>query len=107
MMACRPEKLSFATTALIPTRSRRCPLGAASAKNGIFPLEEPLILFLSRLIPRKGADILIESFAEACPQKGRLVIAGPEGESGYRAQLENCAKNSRRGVARDFHRPIV
>jgi len=58
------------------------------------PIEEPLILFLSRLIPRKGADILIESFAEVCPQTGRLVIAGPEGEPGYRAQLETCAKNS-------------
>jgi glycosyltransferase involved in cell wall biosynthesis len=58
------------------------------------PIEEPLILFLSRLIPRKGADILIESFAEACPRIGRLVIAGPEGELGYRAQLETCARNS-------------
>ncbi len=58
------------------------------------PPDEPLILFLSRLIPRKGADTLIEAFAEACPRAGRLVIAGPEGEPGYRAQLETCAKNS-------------
>ena len=56
------------------------------------PADEPLILFLSRLIPRKGADILIEAFARACPESGRLVIAGPEGESGYRAYLERRAR---------------
>ena len=56
--------------------------------------EIPLILFLSRLIPRKGADLLIEAFAYACPDSGRLVIAGPEGEPGYRAQLEKCARDS-------------
>jgi glycosyltransferase involved in cell wall biosynthesis len=59
--------------------------------------EEPVVLFLSRLIPRKGADLLIGAFARACPLFGRLVIAGPEGEAGYRAQLEECARTS--GVA--------
>jgi glycosyltransferase involved in cell wall biosynthesis len=58
------------------------------------PPDQPLILFLSRLIPRKGADILIEAFARACPESGRLVIAGPEGETGYRAYLEKCTKES-------------
>ncbi len=70
--------------------------GTFRAKWNISP-EEPLISFLSRLIPRKGADILIEAFAEVCPESGRLVIAGPEGEPGYRAYLEKCAKDS--GVA--------
>ena len=56
------------------------------------PAEQPLILFLSRLIPRKGADILIEAFAEVCPDLGWLVIAGPEGEPGYRSYLEKRAK---------------
>jgi glycosyltransferase involved in cell wall biosynthesis len=55
---------------------------------------EPLILFLGRLIPRKGADVLIEAFAQACPHSGKLVIAGPEGEPGYRAQLEKCARGA-------------
>jgi glycosyltransferase involved in cell wall biosynthesis len=59
------------------------------------PAEQPVVLFLSRLIPRKGADILIEAFAQACPESGYLVIAGPEGEAGYRAYLEKRAKESR------------
>ncbi len=67
------------------------PRGFFRAKWNL-PREEPLILFLSRLIPRKGADLLIEAFAQTCPDFGRLVIAGPEGESGYRAYLESCAK---------------
>ncbi len=58
------------------------------------PPQEPLILFLGRLIPRKGADILIEAFASSCPKSGHLVIAGPEGERGYRAYLEERARNS-------------
>jgi glycosyltransferase involved in cell wall biosynthesis len=67
--------------------------GAFRARWNISP-KEPLILFLSRLIPRKGADILIEAFAQVCPDSGRLVIAGPEGEPGYRAYLEKRAKES-------------
>ena len=52
---------------------------------------EPLIVFLGRLIPRKGADTLIDAFARACPDFGRLVIAGPEGEREYRSYLERRA----------------
>jgi glycosyltransferase involved in cell wall biosynthesis len=63
------------------------PRGAFRSRWKISP-EQPLILFLSRLIPRKGADILIEAFAQACPETGYLAIAGPEGETGYRAYLE-------------------
>jgi glycosyltransferase involved in cell wall biosynthesis len=69
------------------------PRGGFRAKWKI-PSGEPLILFLSRLIPRKGADDLIEAFARVCTQTGRLVIAGPEGELGYRAHLEKCARDA-------------
>jgi glycosyltransferase involved in cell wall biosynthesis len=74
----------------LPTR------GSFRAKWKV-PPEQPLFLFLSRLIPRKGADILIEAFARVCPDSGWLVIAGPEGEPGYRGYLEKRAKES--GVA--------
>ncbi len=53
--------------------------------------DEPVLLFLGRLIPRKGADILIDAFAKACPVSGRLVIAGPEGEAGYVDRLRRRA----------------
>ncbi len=68
------------------------PRGTFRSKWNI-PPGEPMIFFLSRLIPRKGADILMEAFAQACPQAGRLVIAGPEGQAGIRAGLEKLAKN--------------
>jgi len=58
---------------------------------------ERVVLFLSRVIPRKGADLLIEAFAALNGGGGRLVIAGPEGESGYTAQLKKLA--AKRGVA--------
>jgi len=75
------------------TSAGQSPRGAFREKWGI-PPDEPLVLFLGRLIPRKGADILIEAFAEACPKSGRLVIAGPEGEPGYRATLERRASDT-------------
>jgi len=59
--------------------------------------EAPVILFLSRIIPRKGADLLIESFAEMNGSGERLVIAGPEGEPGTVGQLKELAR--KRGVA--------
>ena len=70
--------------------------GSFRIKHGI-SMNEPIILFLGRMIPRKGADILIQAFSQACPESGYLVVAGPEGESGYLAYLEKCAIDS--GVA--------
>ncbi|HWG58356.1 MAG TPA: glycosyltransferase [Candidatus Acidoferrales bacterium] len=72
------------------------PRGAFRAKWRI-PLGDPMILFLGRVIPRKRADLLIRAFADASPGCGMLVIAGPEGEVGYRSLLEKCARDS--GVA--------
>lgn len=45
--------------------------------------DDRMILFLGRLIPRKGADLLIEAVAKIRSEKIKLVIAGPESESGY------------------------
>jgi glycosyltransferase involved in cell wall biosynthesis len=52
---------------------------------------QPVVLFLGRLIPRKGADLLIEAFAKALPGDGVLVVAGLEGDSGYLKRLRAVA----------------
>ena len=56
--------------------------------------EERLVLFLGRLIPRKGADLLIEALPQVNAGKTKLVIAGPEGEAGYLAFLRAKARAS-------------
>jgi glycosyltransferase involved in cell wall biosynthesis len=66
------------------------PRGEFRRKWGIHA-EEPVVLFLGRIIPRKGVDILIDAFARACPESGKLVIAGPEGEPGYLETLKKKA----------------
>lgn len=65
------------------------PRGQFRRKHGI-PADAPLLVFLSRLIPRKGADLAIEAFAAALADapEARLVIAGPEGEDGYLRTLQ-------------------
>jgi glycosyltransferase involved in cell wall biosynthesis len=71
------------------------PAAGVFRKEWALPADEPIVLFLGRIIPRKGADILIEAFAQACPKSGRLVIAGPEGESGYLTKLRELAREKR------------
>lgn len=57
----------------------------------------PLVLFLGRLHPKKGCDLLIEGFSRAFyeqvdPEKTRplLVFVGPD-DGGYQTQLESLA----------------
>ena len=57
-----------------------------------------MILFLGRIHPKKGCDLLIDAFARVAhrDQLLRLVIAGPD-ECGWQAGLEDLA--SRLGIA--------
>lgn len=87
-----PAKLVIRYNGIDPESLASLPRRGKFRVKRHIPPQEPLILFLSRLIPRKGADILIEAFARARPESGWLVIAGPEGEPGYRAYLEMRAK---------------
>jgi glycosyltransferase involved in cell wall biosynthesis len=71
------------------------PAPGAFRSEWALPADEPIVLFLGRVIPRKGVNLLIDAFAQACPVHGRLVIAGPEGESGYVAKLREAAREKR------------
>lgn len=87
------EKVVVRYNGIEPDLSANLPPRGTFRSKWNIPSGEPMIFFLSRLIPRKGADILIEAFAQGCPQSGRLVIAGPEGETGLRSALEKLAKD--------------
>ena len=55
-------------------------------------VDEPYLLFLGRLHPVKGIDLLIEAFAKALQgikRKFRLLIVGPESDPSYAAQLQS------------------
>jgi glycosyltransferase involved in cell wall biosynthesis len=55
------------------------------------PVDEPYILFLGRLHPVKGVELLIEAFAGSLgdsPRRFRLLIVGPESDPTYAAQLK-------------------
>jgi glycosyltransferase involved in cell wall biosynthesis len=52
----------------------------------------PIVLFLGRLHPKKGLDLLIPAFAGAAPQNAVLIIVGPEGQEGYLEHVRGLAK---------------
>jgi glycosyltransferase involved in cell wall biosynthesis len=83
--------------------------GGFRREHGI-SVEERLVLFLGRLIPRKGADLLIEALAQIdsglSASQNTLVIAGPEGETGYLAFLHNKARALGVGDRVRFLRPL-
>lgn len=67
------------------------PPGAFRRQAGIRD-DERFIVFLGRLIPRKGADLLIEALPHIDGGKAKLVIVGPEGEARYLASLRAKAR---------------
>ena len=69
------------------------PPGCFRAKANIRG-DERFILFLGRLIPRKGADFLIDALPQLQDKSTKLVIAGPEGEPGYLAFLRKKAQDA-------------
>ena len=71
---------------------KRLPAFGAFRKSAGIADGECLILFLGRLIPRKGADLLLDALPQIGDSTAKLVIAGPEGESGYVAFLRDRAR---------------
>lgn len=68
------------------------------------PPSKRFILFLSRIHPKKGLDILIRGFAELAPKYPELdlVVAGPD-QIGWASELKALAR--RLGVAGRVHWP--
>ncbi len=75
--------------------------GSAEAFARAWPATQGkrVVLFLGRLHPKKGGDLLIDAFARVLQTEPRLhlVMAGPDDRSGVRAGLE--AKAARLGIA--------
>jgi glycosyltransferase involved in cell wall biosynthesis len=53
------------------------------------PAQEPIILFLSRIHPKKGLEILIQALACVKPSKFTLIIAG-SGDPDYETHIKSC-----------------
>jgi glycosyltransferase involved in cell wall biosynthesis len=56
------------------------------------PETAPLVLFLGRLHPKKGLDLLVPAFADGAPPDAVLVIVGT-GDSSYEKQLHRVVKS--------------
>ena len=62
--------------------------------------DKRFFLFLGRLHPKKGCDLLLGAFAKAAPAEVELVMAGPD-EAGWQKELE--AQAARLGIAERVH----
>lgn len=49
--------------------------------------DRPIVLFMSRIHPKKGLDLLIPAFAAGAPADAMLVIAGPD-RDGYQSSVQ-------------------
>lgn len=67
-------------------------LRATAGDGSAPPVDEPYLLFLGRLHPVKGIELLIEAFARArreSKRRFRLLIVGPESDPAYAAKLKS------------------
>jgi glycosyltransferase involved in cell wall biosynthesis len=86
-----------------PYRERVARYGSAAMPAGIGPpaLDRPYLLFLGRLHPKKGCDLLIRAYAAVTPDLD-LVMAGPD-QVGWMDELKALAQ--RLGVDKRIHWP--
>jgi glycosyltransferase involved in cell wall biosynthesis len=86
-----PERVLLRYNGIDRDEFRRLPPPGTFRKKVGLHDDERFVIFLGRLIPRKGADLLIEAVAEI-DERTKLVIAGPEGETGYLGFLRAKAR---------------
>jgi glycosyltransferase involved in cell wall biosynthesis len=105
LFTCEEERL-LARSTFRPFRCNEVVVGYGTSKRTADPAEERarfldahpdlrdrrLILFLGRIHPKKGCDLLIRAFAAACARDPRLhlVMAGPDA-LGWKAELDRLA----------------
>jgi glycosyltransferase involved in cell wall biosynthesis len=70
--------------------------GGFRAKHAMLAGDRPIALFLGRVHPKKGLNLLVPAFAQAAPANAVLVIVGPEAD-GYGDEIRAMAKQH--GVA--------
>lgn len=87
-----PERLLLRYNGIDREEFRHLPAPGTFRKKAGIGEDERYILFLGRLIPRKGADLLIEALSSITSNKMKLVLAGPEAEAGYVANLRSRAR---------------
>jgi glycosyltransferase involved in cell wall biosynthesis len=69
--------------------------------------KEPYILFVGRLHPKKGVDLLLEAFNRAdIPSGWRLIIVGPSDDASYEERLHRIACAGTRSSMIEFRGPI-
>lgn len=74
----------------------------ASSFRAAFPAlgSKRYFLFLGRIHPKKGCDLLLTAFARKAPPDFELVMAGPD-DSGWKAELQSLA--GKLGIASRIH----
>jgi len=86
------EKILLRFNGIDREEFKNLPAAGAFRTNLGIPGNVRIVLFLGRLIPRKGADLLIEALAQIGDDNLKLIIAGPEGENGYLNFLRDKAR---------------
>lgn len=87
-------------------------LASVDRKNGkadlraelSLPADAVLFLFLGRVFPKKGLDLLVPAFARLSASRTNVVllIAGDDGGTGYRASIERLVHSHRIGARTHF-----